>query len=169
MTINIYSTIGVPNAPKLVSVTCENTSALVAWLPMGDNRAPINRVIIEYNTSFTPDIWQVAYNESVTVDDPNLKVCHPSIRSMNTSVTCNTVHSFQNVPLSPWVNYTFRVTVVNRVGPSLTSGVSKQCETPPDVPFKNPDNVEGKSDNKSNFVISWTVREQQSLVYYTVT
>jgi neuronal cell adhesion protein len=46
----------------------------------------------------------------------------------------------------------------NKVGESLPSGHSKTCLTPEDVPFKNPDNVEGRGTAPSNLVIYWTVR-----------
>ena len=32
------------------------------------------------------------------------------------------------------------------------------CTTPPDVPFKNPDNVEGRGTSPTNLAINWTVR-----------
>ena len=58
--------------------------------------------------------------------------------------------------MSPWSNYTFRVIARNKVGESLPSGHSKTCLTPEDVPFKNPDNVEGRGTDKNNLVIYWT-------------
>lgn len=61
------------------------------------------------------------------------------------------------VAMSPWANYTFRVLAINKIGPSAPSGHSKVCTTQPDVPYKNPDNVEGKGTDPSNMVISWTV------------
>jgi len=59
--------------------------------------------------------------------------------------------------MSPWANYTFRVIATNKVGNSLPSESSQTCSTPPDVPFKNPDNVEGRGTSPDNLVISWTV------------
>ncbi len=63
--------------------------------------------------------------------------------------------------MSPWANYTFRVTVVNKVGPlvvrRLRSGVSNQCETPPEVPFKNPDSVSFTGNYLNDLVIYWEV------------
>ena len=61
------------------------------------------------------------------------------------------------VSMSPWANYTFRVIATNKVGNSLPSESSQTCSTPPDVPFKNPDNVEGRGTSPDNLVISWTV------------
>lgn len=34
--------------------------ATVSWKPLGDNRSPILHYTIQYNTSFTPDTWEVA-------------------------------------------------------------------------------------------------------------
>ena len=51
---------GVPNPPRMLSVTCGSKDATVDWEPMGDNRAPILTYKIQYNTSFTPDTWETA-------------------------------------------------------------------------------------------------------------
>lgn len=91
------------------------------------------RYIIQYNTSFTPDSWVVAYDEVPATD------------------------STYSVYLNPWANYTFRVEAVNKVGPSAPSQHSDVCSTQPDVPYKNPDRVEGKGSEPNNLVISWTV------------
>jgi hypothetical protein len=61
------------------------------------------------------------------------------------------------VSMSPWSNYTFRVIARNKVGESLPSSHSKTCLTPEDVPYKNPDNVEGRGTAPNNLVIYWTV------------
>lgn len=51
----------VPNAPRMLSITCQSKDATISWTPMGDNRAPILGYIIQYNTSFTPDTWENEY------------------------------------------------------------------------------------------------------------
>jgi len=61
------------------------------------------------------------------------------------------------VSMSPWANYTFRVIARNKVGNSYPSEPSTTCSTPPDVPFKNPDNIEGRGTAPDNLVITWTV------------
>ena len=72
----------------------------------------------------------------------------------------------------------FRVIARNKVGESLPSVHSKVCLTPEDVPYKNPDNVEGRGTKSNNLVIYWTVsrviRVQEYLrylrgVYETIT
>lgn len=122
----------VPNPPNLLGVTCNKRDASVQWQPMGDNRAPILRYTIQYNTSFTPDTWEVAF-DSVPATDMTYTVA-----------------------MSPWANYTFRVVAWNKIGPSLASMHSSVCSTQADVPSKNPDNVEGKGTEPDNIVISWT-------------
>lgn len=122
----------VPNAPRLTGLSCRAREAYISWEPLGDNRAPILHYTIQYNTSFTPDIWSVAYDKVPATDFT------------------------YNVPMSPWANYTFRVIAFNKIGPSLPSGHSEACTTQPDVPYKNPDDVKGEGTLPTNLVISWT-------------
>ncbi|XP_031628790.1 neuroglian-like isoform X2 [Contarinia nasturtii] len=122
----------VPNAPQLTGISCHAREAFISWKPLGDNRAPILYYTIQYNTSFTPDIWTVAYDKVPSTDFT------------------------YNVPMSPWANYTFRVIAFNKIGPSQPSGHSESCTTQLDVPFKNPDDVKGEGTTPTNLVISWT-------------
>lgn len=122
----------VPNPPRLKGVRCNSHDAAVTWEPLGDNRAPILHYTIQYNTSFTPDSWEVAFDKVPATDFT------------------------YTVAMSPWANYTFRILAFNKIGPSLPSGHSEQCSTQPDVPYKNPDNVEGKGTEPTNLIISWT-------------
>ncbi|XP_015587223.1 neuroglian isoform X2 [Cephus cinctus] len=126
----------VPNAPILLEVNCSSNEASVRWSPMGDNRAPISRYIIQYNTSFTPDTW-----EESTEFVPAIEQTHI-------------------MPMSPWANYTFRVLAVNKIGASLPSPHSAVCSTQPSRPHKNPDNVMGNGTSPDNIVITWTVMPQ---------
>ncbi|XP_035227979.1 neuroglian-like isoform X2 [Stegodyphus dumicola] len=121
-----------PNPPKIQGVQCDGLTALVVWQPTGDRRAPILSYTIQYNTSFTPDKWEDAF---VNIPAPDTRF---------------------KVSMTPWANYTFRVIARNKIGPSEPSGPSGVCETPEDVPYKNPDNVVGKGTEKDNLVISWT-------------
>ncbi|KAJ8985876.1 hypothetical protein NQ317_006250 [Molorchus minor] len=127
----------VPNPPEMKSVRCNIKDATISWMPMGDNRAPILYYKIQYNTSFTPDEWKDAYS-------------HVPAAEMT-----------YNIPLSPWANYTFRVIAVNKIGMSTPSDHSETiCETKPEVPHKNPDNVKGEGDRPDNLVITWTPMPQ---------
>jgi neuronal cell adhesion molecule len=122
----------VPNSPALTGVRCNAHDATLTWEPKGDNRSPILYFIIQYNTSFTPDAWNDAANQ---------------VPSTDFSYT---------LPMSPWTNYTYRVIAVNKVGQSSPSEHSESCTTQPDVPYKNPDNVEGKGTEPNNLVIKWS-------------
>lgn len=73
----------VPNAPQLLDITCNKRDASIQWQPMGDNRAPILRYTIQYNTSFTPDSWEVAF-DSVPATDKTYTV---SIQIISTSLS----------------------------------------------------------------------------------
>ncbi|XP_060537044.1 neuroglian isoform X2 [Cylas formicarius] len=126
----------IPNPPGDISVQCNPKDATIHWSPKGDNRAPILHYIIQYNTSFTPDSWEVAYD---------------SVPAADTTYT---------VPMSPWSNYTFRVIAVNKIGRSLPSPHSEVCTTGKEVPHKNPDNVVGEGDKPDNLVITWTPMPQ---------
>nr|XP_023019782.1 neuroglian [Leptinotarsa decemlineata]XP_023019783.1 neuroglian [Leptinotarsa decemlineata]XP_023019784.1 neuroglian [Leptinotarsa decemlineata] len=126
----------VPNPPRMIGVECHTKDATISWMPMGDNRAPISYFIIQYNTSFTPEEWKDAFSHVPSAD------------------------MTYNVPMSPWANYTFRVTAVNKIGPSMPSSHSDVCTTSPEVPHKNPDNVKGEGDHPDNLVITWTPMPQ---------
>ncbi|KAF5283238.1 hypothetical protein FQA39_LY17364 [Lamprigera yunnana] len=126
----------VPNPPQMRGIHCNPKDATINWMPMGDNRAPILRYIIKYNTSFTPNKWDEMYNKVPPGD------------------------MSYNVPMSPWANYTFQVIAVNKIGESDPSQHSVVCRTSPELPHKNPDNVEGVGDRPDNLVISWTPMPQ---------
>ncbi|XP_034938315.1 neuroglian isoform X2 [Chelonus insularis] len=126
----------VPNSPQLLETRCHAEEAHIRWTPMGDNRAPILHYIVQYNTSFTPDSWEVVSS---------------SVPATEQSYT---------IMLSPWANYTFRVIALNKIGQSIPSGHSDVCTTLPDVPYKNPSNVMGNGTDPTNIVISWTTMPQ---------
>ncbi|KAG9509224.1 Neuroglian [Fragariocoptes setiger] len=122
----------VPNPPKILGIECENFAATIEWTPTGDRRAPILSYDIQYNTSFSPDVWKVAF---VNVPAPDNKF---------------------TVALNPWSNYTFRVIAKNKIGSSLPSDSSQVCTTEKAVPYKNPADVKGRGTQPNNLVISWT-------------
>ncbi|XP_065345300.1 neuroglian-like [Cloeon dipterum] len=121
----------VPNPPYLKGIRCKEFEATIEWESKGDNKTPNLRYTIQYNTSFTPDSWDIAA-ENVSASESSYRV-----------------------PLSPWSNYTFRVIAWNKIGQSLPSAVSGVCSTEPDVPAKNPEIVEAQGDKPDNMVISW--------------
>ena len=105
---------------------------MVEWMPTGDRRAPILSYSIQYNTSFTPDVWEDAF---VNIPAPDNRF---------------------RVSMSPWSNYTFRVIGRNKIGPSLPSEPSDRCSTEEDVPHKNPEKVVGRGSSPRNLEITWT-------------
>ncbi|VVC24599.1 Hypothetical protein CINCED_3A009632 [Cinara cedri] len=121
-----------PNPPQLLGITCNKKDAAVKWQPKGDNRAPILHYIVEYNTSFAPDTWSVASKDVPANEQTYI------------------------VPMTPWANFTFRVIATNKIGRSNPSLHSSVCTTQPDVPYKNPENVEAAGTEPSNLVIRWT-------------
>ncbi|XP_023930628.1 neuroglian-like isoform X1 [Lingula anatina] len=124
---------GRPEPPKVVTIMeCGTQQARVSWSAGSDNYAQILKYRIEYNTTFTPATWV-------------------EIR------TVSAANSQQYLPLSPYVNYTFRVLAQNRIGWSLPSTHSKQvCTTPPAAPSHNPENVETWNTEWDQLHIRWT-------------
>lgn len=129
--------VDVPNSPEIIGITCQRYTALIDWKPMGDNRSPITSYTIQYNTSFTPNIW----------DD---------------ALSVPGVDNRHSLSVSPWANYTFRVIAENKVGRSPPSRASGVCSTDPEVPYENPQNVRGWGSAPDNMIISWTPMPQIS-------
>ena len=126
----------VPDPPASVFVRCnsKNRSAEIWWQPGKENYAPILNFIVQYSTSFQPDLW---YNIATNISQNNRRIV---------------------VSLSPWSNFTFRVIARNKIGLSLPSMNSLNiCTTDTGVPDKNPENVIGEGDQPGNLVIFWTV------------
>ena len=126
----------VPDPPVSVQVRCNsvNRTAEIWWQPGKENYAPILNFIVQFNTSFQPDLW---YDIMTNVSQNNRRIL---------------------AVLSPWGNYTFRVISRNKIGLSLPSFQSQNvCRTEPEVPDKNPENVIGEGDEPGNLVIFWTV------------
>ncbi|KAH8032601.1 hypothetical protein HPB51_026054 [Rhipicephalus microplus] len=124
--------VDLPGPPRLVHVKCHSRDVLLEWQPTGDGRAPILSYSIQYNTSFSPNIWEDSFK---------------NVPASDTKFT---------LPMSPWVNYSFRVVARNKVGFSLPSEVSETCTTHEDVPYNNPDHVTGRGERPDNLVITWT-------------
>ena len=108
------------------------------WTAGFNNFLPIINYTIEYSTSFNTDQWLFLYQT------PN----------NNTMVS--------GVPLSPWVNYKFRVKALNQKGVSEPSEPTNVCKTDPKRPARNPEGVR-ITDEKEGFLhVSWEVRSYRS-------
>lgn len=75
---------------------CGQRSAQVQWKNASDNNSPIEKYIVEYNTTFDQDDWRVGFEAGPTKNKAK-------------------------VTLSPWANYTFRVIARNAKGYSKPS------------------------------------------------
>lgn len=127
----------VPNPPRITNLECDSFRATLQWVSTGDRRAPILNYEIYQNTSAKPDVWEVAF-WNVPASDPRF--------------TLN---------LNPWLNHTFRVVARNKVGQSLPSEPSQNCESSTAVPHTNPTDVKGRGTAPNNLVISWTAMDRK--------
>ncbi|XP_067685215.1 neuroglian-like isoform X1 [Haliotis asinina] len=124
-----------PEPPIEVQViSCHGKSAEIVWQAGPNNGDDITGFIIQYNTSESKDTWHDS-------DD----------RSLGDEQTAY-------VNLNPWGTYSFRVLAMNSVGISKPSKPTKRsCTTPPERPYRNPDNVHTTTEKKGMLVIEWTV------------
>nr|XP_012311296.1 neuronal cell adhesion molecule isoform X16 [Aotus nancymaae] len=122
----------VPNPPFDLELTDQlDKSVQLSWTPGDDNNSPISKFIIEYEDAMhEPGLWHHQTEVSGTQTTAQLK-------------------------LSPYVNYSFRVTAVNSIGQSLPSEASEQYLTKASEPDKNPTAVEGLGSEPDNLVITW--------------
>lgn len=125
----------VPTPPKITNIQCNNLLAKVEWVSTGDRRAPILYYRIQYKTDFQ-ETWEYNANEIPVPEN---------------SIT---------VQMTPNSNYTFRLIAENKIGPSEPSAPSEPCKTQQDVPFSNPNNVQGHGNTPNNLIISWTAMTQ---------
>lgn len=123
----------VPDQPTAVTIMeCYQTTARVSWKPGPNNNAPILNYILQFNTTFDPSVWYTV-NSSIS-DKDNVYI----------------------VPLSPYVNYTFRVLARNKIGTSLPSYPGNQvCTTQSAVPTTNPTGVKTLNEDPSWLVVTW--------------
>ncbi|XP_012879485.1 PREDICTED: neuronal cell adhesion molecule isoform X11 [Dipodomys ordii] len=128
----VLSVVDVPNPPIDLELTNQlDKSVQLTWTPGDDNNSPITKFIIEYeDTMHEAGLW------------------HHQAEVPGTQTTAQ-------LKLSPYVNYSFRVTAVNNIGQSLPSEASEQYFTKAAEPDKNPTDVEGLGSEPDNLVITW--------------
>ncbi|XP_066898961.1 neuronal cell adhesion molecule isoform X12 [Kogia breviceps] len=128
----VLSVVDVPNPPFDLELTDQlDRSVQLSWTPGDDNNSPITKFIIEYEDAMhEPGLW------------------HHQTEVPGAQTTAQ-------LKLSPYVNYSFRVTAVNSLGRSLPSEASEQYLTKAAEPDKNPTAVEGLGSEPDNLVITW--------------
>ncbi len=72
----------IPNPPELTGLVCYSREARLDWISNGDNRAPILNYIIQYNTTFAPDSWNIA-DDNVPGSAVDTKVCDGFVHSLS--------------------------------------------------------------------------------------
>ncbi|XP_030741063.1 neuronal cell adhesion molecule [Echinops telfairi] len=122
----------VPNPPFDLELTNHlDKGVQLSWTPGDDNNSPITKFIIEYEDSLhEAGLWRH----------------HTAVSGVQTTA---------QLKLSPYVNYSFRVTAVNSIGTSQPSEASEQYLTKAAEPDKNPTTVEGLGSEPDNLVITW--------------
>uniref|UniRef100_A0A4W3JPS8 Neural cell adhesion molecule L1-like protein n=1 Tax=Callorhinchus milii TaxID=7868 RepID=A0A4W3JPS8_CALMI len=122
----------VPESPEGLELSdSQDRSIRLTWKPGNSRNSPITEFIVEYEDNlFEAGRW------------------HPrtTVSGNETSVLLH---------LSPYMNYQFRVSALNRVGKSKPSAPSKRYLTKSAVPEKNPINVKGEGTEPHNMRISW--------------
>uniref|UniRef100_A0A4W3J3B0 Neural cell adhesion molecule L1-like protein n=1 Tax=Callorhinchus milii TaxID=7868 RepID=A0A4W3J3B0_CALMI len=130
--ILIYFLLDVPESPEGLELSdSQDRSIRLTWKPGNSRNSPITEFIVEYEDNlFEAGRW------------------HPrtTVSGNETSVLLH---------LSPYMNYQFRVSALNRVGKSKPSAPSKRYLTKSAVPEKNPINVKGEGTEPHNMRISW--------------
>ncbi|XP_031962276.1 neuronal cell adhesion molecule isoform X10 [Corvus moneduloides] len=121
-----------PNPPFDLELTGQlERSIELSWIPGDENNSPITNFVIEYEDALhEPGVWHYQTEVSGTQTTAQLK-------------------------LSPYVNYSFRVIAVNKIGRSQPSEPSEQYLTKSASPDENPANVQGIGSEPDNLVITW--------------
>ncbi|XP_005519337.1 PREDICTED: neuronal cell adhesion molecule isoform X1 [Pseudopodoces humilis] len=128
----VLTVVARPNPPFDLELTGQLERSIdLSWIPGDENNSPITNFVIEYEDALhEPGVWH--YQTEV-----------PG--------TQTTVH----LKLSPYVNYSFRVIAVNKIGRSQPSEPSEQYLTKSASPDENPANVQGIGSEPDNLVITW--------------
>ncbi|XP_064558695.1 neuronal cell adhesion molecule isoform X32 [Zonotrichia leucophrys gambelii] len=121
-----------PNPPFDLELTGQLERSIdLSWLPGDENNSPITSFVIEFEDALhEPGVWRYQTEVPGSQTTAQLK-------------------------LSPYVNYSFRVIAVNRIGRSQPSEPSEQYLTKSASPDENPANVQGIGSEPDNLVITW--------------
>ncbi|XP_071279711.1 neuronal cell adhesion molecule isoform X8 [Agelaius tricolor] len=121
-----------PNPPFDLELTGQLERSIdLSWIPGDENNSPITSFVVEFEDALhEPGVWR--YQTEV-----------PGTQTM------------AQLKLSPYVNYSFRVIAVNRIGRSQPSEPSEQYLTKSASPDENPANVQGIGSEPDNLVITW--------------
>ncbi|XP_030812411.1 neural cell adhesion molecule L1-like protein isoform X3 [Camarhynchus parvulus] len=122
----------VPDPPEDLQLSeNQNRSVRLSWKAGASHNSPVNESIIEFEENhWEPETWQEL------------------IRVPGNDTTAL-------LPLSPYVNYQFRVVSVNAVGRSQPSKPSLRYATPPAAPDKNPENIRVEASEPNEMVMKW--------------
>lgn len=130
---------GRPSPPANVEAVALESGLryVLSWDASNDNNAPISEYIVQYDTIYPEFHWVELTRQDVSAGD-------------------NIQRFSKRIELDPFIAYTFRVIAVNSIGESLPSGEYELNErTPASTPKRNPENVQGTSDDPSTVVIRW--------------
>ncbi|XP_027537932.1 neuronal cell adhesion molecule isoform X24 [Neopelma chrysocephalum] len=128
----VLTVVARPNPPFDLELTGQlERSIELSWIPGDENNSPITHFVIEYEDGLhEPGVWHYQTEVPGTQTTVQLK-------------------------LSPYVNYSFRVIAVNKIGRSQPSEPSEQYLTKSASPDENPANVQGIGSEPDNLVITW--------------
>ncbi|KAM7056906.1 neuronal cell adhesion molecule isoform 6-T7 [Acridotheres tristis] len=128
----VLTVVARPNPPFDLELTGQlERSIELSWIPGDENNSPITNFVIEYEDALhEPGVWHYQTEVPGTQTTVQLK-------------------------LSPYVNYSFRVIAVNKIGRSQPSEPSEQYLTKSASPDENPANVQGIGSEPDNLVITW--------------
>ncbi|KAM3726416.1 Neuroglian [Dirofilaria immitis] len=124
----------VPDAPIVMEIDCNEQRAMIKWRRPHDHGDQIKQFLVQMQTEFEEGLWQTVVEEENTAAD-----------------------FYQaDIALSPWVNYTFRVTARNSHGesePGFKKGI--MCSTKAYYPYTNPRDVRAEGNEPNNMIIEW--------------
>ncbi|XP_058683119.1 neuronal cell adhesion molecule-like isoform X2 [Poecile atricapillus] len=128
----VLTVVARPNPPFDLELTGQLERSIdLSWIPGDENNSPITNFVIEYEDALhEPGVWHYQTEVPGTQTTVQLK-------------------------LSPYVNYSFRVIAVNKIGRSQPSEPSEQYLTKSASPDENPANVQGIGSEPDNLVITW--------------